>query len=154
MFVALHLSYTYRTLTPSPSWCFQAPPRPLLKEKCNGLICFTCRKKVLLWEGVAITLYKHCPISLWDSWVWVYKKKNPWIMTQGGEIIRVQIFTTCGEDLWMCGCALKTFKLIVAFKLSFIFVLKSKIIQSIFIIPTILSKIMFVCFLRESEQSY
>lgn len=150
MFVVLHLSYTYRTLTPSPSWCFQAPPRPLLKEKSNGLICFTCRQKVLLWEGVAITLYKHWPASRWDSWVWVYKKKNPWIMSQGGEIIRVHIFTTT-----VCGCALKTFKLIVAFKWSFfLLVLTWRIMQSILIIPTILSKIMFVCFLRESEQSY
>lgn len=147
MFVVLHLAYTYHTLTPSPSWCFQAPPRPLLKEKSNGLICFTCRQKVLLWEGVAITLYKHCPASRWDSWVWVYKRKNPWIMSQG--VIRVHIFTTT-----VCGCALKTFKLIVAFKWSFfLLVLTWRIMQPI-IIPTILSKIMFVCFLRESEQSY
>lgn len=38
-------------------------------------------------------------------------------MSQGGEIIRVHIFTTA-----VCGCALKTFKLIVAFKWSFFFI--------------------------------
>lgn len=70
-------------------------------------------------------------------------------MSQGGEIIRVHIFTTA-----VCGCALKTFKLIVAFKWSFFFISAYMKIMQPIIIPTILSKIMFVWFLRESEQSY